>query len=121
MRTKGLAGLIAGLVLAVGVVGADAHRAKAPTTLELVTFADSNGNASSDYILGTVSSPKQKCVGRRTVKITRRTGVPKLIDSTRTSKNGYWAGGGVEGINSIEGKVTVLGSSECKPASENFD
>jgi hypothetical protein len=128
MRIRGLAGLAAASVLALGVASATGHRAQAPTSLELVEFADSNGDMSDDYIIGTVSSPKGKCVGGRTVKITRRFtmgGDPKLIDSTRTSKNGYWAGGGVEGINSVEGKVTVerkvLGSLECKPVSQNFD
>lgn len=128
MRIRGLTGLAAGLVLALGVTSASGHRAQAPASLELVNFADSNGDAFSDYIIGTVSSPKGKCEGGRTVKITRRSpapGEPKLIDSTRTSKNGYWAGGGVEGINSVEGRVTVarkvLGSLVCKPVSENFD
>jgi hypothetical protein len=128
MRIRGFAGLVAGLALALGVASASGHRAEAPTSLELVSFADSNGDASSDYIIGTVSSPKNQCVGGRTVKIVRRFpagGEPKLIDSTRTSKNGDWAGGGVEGISSVEGKVTVtrkvLGSLVCKPVSENFD
>lgn len=128
MRSRGMAALTMGLVLAAGTTGAIAHRAAAPTALEFVDFADSNGDMSSDYIIGTVSSSKPKCEGSRTVKITRRFPADdeaKLIDSTRTSENGYWAGGGVEGINSIEGKVTVTravhGGVVCKQASEDFD
>jgi hypothetical protein len=128
MYIRGLAAIAAGLVLVLGVTGAIAHRAEAPTALVLVDFADSNGDTFSDYIIGTVSSPKRKCEGGRTVKIVRRfpaSGEPKVINSARTSANGYWAGGGVEGINSVEGKVAVLrkvrGSLVCKAVSENFD
>jgi hypothetical protein len=129
MRIRGLTGLVvAGLVMALGVTSASGHRAQAPTSLELVSFADSNEDSFSDYIVGTVSSPKGKCEGSRTVKITRQApvpGEPKLIDSTRTSKNGYWAGGGVEQINSIEGTVTVtrktLGGLVCQADSVDFD
>ena len=72
MRIRGVTGLVAGLVLALGVTSASGHRAQAPTSLELVNFADSNGDTFSDYIIGTVSSPKGRCEGSRTVKITRR-------------------------------------------------
>ena len=128
MRTRGLTGLVAGLVLVLGVTSASGHRAQAPTSLNLVNFADSNEDSFSDYIIGTVSSPKGKCEGGRTVKITRQSpglGESKLIDSTRTSNNGYWAGGGVEQINSIEGTVTVtrktLGGLVCQADSVDFD
>ena len=132
MRMRRSVALAVGLILASGVASAIAQRAEAPTSLEFVDFADSDGDAMSDYIIGTVFSPKRKCEGGRTVRITRRfptAGEPRLIDTTRTSTNGYWAGGGVEEINSIDGRVSVArkvirrrgGRLTCKPTGENFD
>lgn len=132
MNLRGFAALLVGLIAVLGVASASAQKEQASTSLELVDFADSDSDGTSDYIIGRVFSPKRKCVGGRTVRIVRRDpapGEPRLIDRARTSSKGYWAGGGVEGINSIEGRVTVVrkvirrrsGRLVCKPASEIFD
>ena len=114
--------------LTVGGAGVAAAAGSAPTTLTLVDFADSNGNASSDYIIGTVDSPKRKCISGRSVSLVRLSN-GHVMDRTRTSRNGYFAVGGVEEINSIEGEVRVarkvLGHGDnrfvCKATAEDFD
>lgn len=119
---------IGAIILLIGGAGLAGAGETAQTQLTLVHFADSNNDGTSDYIIGTVSSDKRKCEGGRTVSIIRLSN-GKLIDRTRTSKNGYWAGGGVEGINSIEGKVKVdrkvigrgSGRLVCESASQTFD
>jgi hypothetical protein len=132
MKTRLIVSLVGVAAILIGASIAAAGGRSASTTLTLVDFADSNNNGMSDYIIGTVSSPKRKCEGGRTVKIIRRfpgAGELKLIDTARTSTKGYWAGGGVEEINSIEGRVSVTrrvirsGGRRltCKPVGENFD
>ncbi len=132
MKARLIVSLVGVAAILIGASVAGARGQSANTTLTLVSFADSNSNGASDYIIGTVSSAKRKCVGGRTVKIIRRfpaAGEPKLIDTARTSTNGYWAGGGVEEINSVEGRVSVTrkvvrsggGRLACKPIGENFD
>ena len=125
----GLAALSA--MLMTGVVPASAGQAT-PTTVTFVDFADSNNDGRSDYIIGKVVSPKEKCIAGRTVKIFRRPsggGDFRLIDADRSSKNGFWSGGGFEDINAVEGKVTVArkiierpgAQIVCAADSETFD
>ena len=123
-------GALSALLLA-GAMPATAQQAT-QTTITFVEFADSNEDGDSDYIIGKVVSPKEKCVAGRTVKIFRRPpggGAFRLVDSDRSSKNGFWAGGGYENINAQEGKVTVErkviqrpgGRLVCGAGSEAFD
>lgn len=127
MPLKTLVSMVVAALL-IGGAGTAAARGAASTDLTLVNFADSNNNGMSDYIIGTVASNQRKCERGRTVSIIRLDS-GKVIDRTRTSKNGYWAGGGVEGINSIEGKVKVdrkvikRGGDRlvCAAASQLFD
>lgn len=119
-------------VLLLGGASAAAQRATATTKLTFVDFADSNADGTSDYIIGKLSSPRRKCIGGRMVKIFR---LPPgedefhLVDRDRSSRNGFWAGGGFEEINSQVGKVTVErkvirrpgGRLVCRADSEPFD
>jgi hypothetical protein len=118
-------------LLMTGVIDATAGEAT-PSTVVFVDFADSNNDGQSDYIIGKVASPKKKCISGRTVKIFRRPpggGDFRLVDSDRSSKRGYWAGGGYEEINAQDGKVTIErkviqragGRIVCGADSELFD
>jgi len=87
-----------GLVLAIGVIGlvassAGAHDRSFNTRIEI---EDVVGVTVNDYrYYGEVHSPKRRCVRGRTVKILSITeDGPKLIDTDRTSRNGFWFGGG---------------------------
>jgi len=123
-------GALSALLMA-GVIDATAGEAT-PSTVVFVDFADSNNDGQSDYIIGKVASPKKKCVSERTVKIFRRPpggGDFRLVDADRSSKNGFWAGGGYEEINAQDGKVTIErkviqragGRIVCGADSELFD
>lgn len=101
-------GALSALLMA-GVIPATAKETT-PSTVTFVDFADSNSDGHSDYIIGKIASPKEKCIAGRTVKIFRRPpggGEFRLVDTDRSSKNGFWAGGGYEDINAQVGKVTV--------------
>jgi hypothetical protein len=92
---------VLGVMLMLGAVSATAGT-PAPSTISFVAFADSDNDGSSDYIVGKVASPNQKCLAGRTVEIFVRPpagGDFRLVDRDQTSKRGFWAGGGVENIN----------------------
>jgi hypothetical protein len=88
--------VLTGLTLAaIGLMtsAASAHKASFKTTIEIDGLV---GVTVNDYrYYGTVSSPKDRCVPGRTVKIFSLTPEgSKLIDTDRTSRNGFWFGGG---------------------------
>ena len=128
MRIRAAVALLTAAALLAGVSVASAGGGSAPSTLTLVAFEDSNADGHPDYIIGTVSSPKRRCISNRKVTIFNRE-TSKVIDRTRSSANGYWAGGGVEDIGGFDGRVTaarkVLGHGDnkfvCKPDSELYD
>jgi hypothetical protein len=72
---------------------ASAHHASFPSTIEIEGLV---GTTVDDYrYYGNVSSPKDCCVPGRTVKIISLTPEgPRLVDTDRTSRNGFWFGGG---------------------------
>ena len=76
-----------GPVLAMAVIGLMASSAGAH---------DRSFNTRNDYrYYGEVHSPKRRCVRGRTVKIYSITeDGRKLVDTDRTSRNGFWFGGG---------------------------
>ena len=87
-----------GPVLAMAVIGlmaspAGAHDTSFNTTIEI---EDVIGVTVNDYrYYGEVRSQRGRCVRGRTVKIFSITeDGRKLIDTDRTSRNGFWFGGG---------------------------
>lgn len=57
---------------------------------------------------GIVESPTAACVSDRTVRISMRIdGSYELIDTDRTSRKGFWSGGGREGITSRDSRARV--------------
>jgi hypothetical protein len=93
--------------LGVGTSLAAAHAASSNSKIKIT---GSVGETVQDFqVYGTVRSPNEKCVGGRTVKIFSIT--PNglvLIDTDRTSRNGFFFGGGNFG-NEVNGaRVKVL-------------
>jgi len=88
--------ILTGLALAaIGLMAspASAHDTSFDSTIEIEGLVGVNVNDYRYY--GDVSSPKDRCVPGRTVKIFSLTlEGPKLIDTDRTSRNGFWFGGG---------------------------
>lgn len=88
--------------------GAGGHQRTFASDLQIQGWNASQGS-SVDYAYGKVYSSKP-CTGGRTVKIFRLIdGKYRLIDQTKTSRRGFWAGGGDPQIGQ-GGKVTVTRS-----------
>jgi hypothetical protein len=92
MRRRILTGLA---LAAIGLTTspAFAHNTSFDGTIEIEGLVGVTVNEYRYY--GHVSSPKDRCVPGRTVKIISLTPQgSKLVDTDRTSRNGFWFGGG---------------------------
>ena len=102
------------LALLAATATAGAHTTSTPSTIDVVGWSTSPGASSSDYAHGVVESPSGKCIRGRTVKIFMQLGgstTYTLVDTDRTSKKGFWAGGGREGITSTDSKAKVTSAN----------
>jgi hypothetical protein len=100
MKLKVLAGAtVVAVVLMTGLAGA------APTSSTTIKIQGSVGEVVQDFqVYGKVRSPSRKCVSGRTVKIVSLTpDGPRVIDTDRTSRNGFFFGGGSFGNNGVNG------------------
>jgi hypothetical protein len=91
--TRGVGPVLAMAVIGLMASSAGAHDRSFNTRIEI---EDVVGMTVNDYrYYGEVHSPKRRCVRGRTVKIYSITeDGRKLIDTDRTSHNGFWFGGG---------------------------
>ncbi len=111
MNPKGLSPMLVVLALLVATATAGAHNTSTPSTIDVVGWSTSPGASSSDYAHGVVESPSARCIRGRTVQIFMQLGASTtytLVDTDRTSRKGFWAGGGREGITSTDSKAKVI-------------
>ena len=122
MNPKSLSGMLV-LALLAAAAPAGAHTTSTPTTIHVVGWSTSPGASSSDYAHGVVESPSAKCIRGRTVKIFMQLDGSSnytLVDTDRTSRKGFWAGGGREGITSTDSKARVTRAKVGPPGHKHI-
>ena len=109
MRSR-IAIVLAAAAAVLAATPASAHNAAFDSTIQITGQV---GTVVNDYqYYGEVSSPRDGCIPGRTVKIfALTTDGRKLVDTDRTSRNGFFFGGGdftpggVEGVDGVRVKV----------------
>ncbi len=123
MNLKGFSTLLVVLGLLTATTTAGAHNTSTPSTIDVVGWSTSPGASSADYAHGVVESPGSKCIRGRTVKIFMQLGgstTYTLVDTDRTSRKGFWAGGGREGITSTDSKAKVTRANVGSPGHKHI-